>query len=216
MDKDIQNPYFTFGALLPDIAKGFSKTYNQLHKFPLPTKPSHLSIQNGIYRHVKTDAVFHNLESFHNACDELEIILKSNPELQLPKTFFIAHILVELLIDKQIAINEIEVVKKFYIEMNEIDNTELISYCESIHFFDFKSKILPRFDMFIQNEYALKLLHNENVLVALEKICFDKLEIKTSEQEKEVLIKLISEADNVMKKTYQLILDQTKEKLNYE
>jgi hypothetical protein len=142
--------------------------------------------------------------------------LKSNPELQLPKTFFIAHILVELLIDKQIAINEIEVVKKFYIEMNEIDNTELISYCESIHFFDFKSKILPRFDMFIQNEYALKLLHNENVLVALEKICFDKLEIKTSEQEKEVLIKLISEADNVMKKTYQLILDQTKEKLNYE
>jgi hypothetical protein len=53
MDKDIQNPYFTFGALLPDIAKGFAKTYNQMHKFPLPTKPTHLSIQNGIYRHMK-------------------------------------------------------------------------------------------------------------------------------------------------------------------
>lgn len=216
MDKDIQNPYFTFGALLPDIAKGFAKTYNQMHKFPLPTKPTHLSIQNGIYRHMKTDTVFHNLESFHQACDELEIILKSNPALQLPKTFFIAHILVELLIDKHIAINDIEVVRNFYLEMKEIDNTELISYCDSIHFFDFKSKILPRFDMFIQNEYALKLLHNENVLIALEKICFDKLDIKTSEQDKEVLIKLISDADEAMKDRHQLILDQTKEKLNYE
>jgi hypothetical protein len=70
--------------------------------------------------------------------------------------------------------------------------------------------------MFIQNEYALKLLHNENVLIALEKICFDKLDIKTSEQDKEVLIKLISDADEAMKDRHQLILDQTKEKLNYE
>jgi hypothetical protein len=124
--------------------------------------------------------------------------------------------LVELLIDKHIAINDIEVVRNFYLEMKEIDNTELISYCDSIHFFDFKSKILPRFDMFIQNEYALKLLHNENVLIALEKICFDKLDIKTSEQDKEVLIKLISDADEAMKDRHQLILDQTKEKLNYE
>lgn len=124
--------------------------------------------------------------------------------------------MVELLIDKHIAINDIEVVRNFYLEMKEIDNTELISYCDSIHFFDFKSKILPRFDMFIQNEYALKLLHNENVLIALEKICFDKLDIKTSEQDKEVLIKLISDADEAMKDRHQLILDQTKEKLNYE
>jgi hypothetical protein len=147
----------------------------------------------GIKRHLKTDEIFHNLPSFHYACDLIDVHFKSSQIVHVPKSFFVSHILTELLIDKFIVHSDIQIAHQFYRELKVLDKSMLITYCESIHFFEFESVSLPRFNLFIQNEYALKLFHNENVYTALEKICFDRLNYMPSEfEKKEILVELLS------------------------
>lgn len=216
VDRHEQNPYFTFGALLPDLVRGFSKIYNQLDKSYESRNLQHQAIFLGLKRHMKTDAIFHNQETFQSACNEIVAILNSEPTLDLPRTFFLAHILVELLIDKNIVAAEIEVATDFYKQLADINKIELISFCNSIQFFEFGTIYLAKFELFLRNEYALKLKDNENVYVALSRICFDRINFIPSVAQKNMILELIGRSDRYIKNCYKAILAQTIENLNNE
>ena len=216
MDKDMNNPYFTFGALLPDLVRGFSKIYNQIDKNYSSSIYEHQSIYLGIKRHLQTDEVFHNLPSFHEACDLVDNLFKKSKVFHLPKSFFVAHILVELLIDKHIVNNNETIAQKFYQELKVLDNNMLITYCESIHFLEFESVFLPRIDVFIKNKYAFKLNHNESIFNALNKICFERLQFKPTNLEKNEILRIIDQSEQLLNSVSNIILEQTKQKLNYD
>ena len=213
IDRDRNNPYFAFGALVPDLIRGFSKIYNHIPRPYTSPIEYHQSIYKGIIRHMQVDEAFHNLPLFHDACAEIENIFSKNKEIELPRVFFVAHILSELLIDKQVVLQQKNIAINYYSLLKQIDYKELINFSTSIHFLDFESNFLPKFEVFIQNEYALKLAYNENVYTALYRICFDRIQYNPTEIQKEGILKCIAEADEWMKEHYQLILNQTIENL---
>jgi hypothetical protein len=193
IDKNRNAPYFTFGALLPDLVRGFSKIYNQIEKPYITNNKNHKALYDGIIRHLHVDEVFHDLPLFHETCDQLVRMLSENKEIAMPRSFFVAHILSELLIDKHIVQEQNYVAKTYYSLLKQIDYKELINISTNIHFLDFESKYLPKFEVFIQNEYALKLVHNENVYAALYRICFERIHYFPSEKQKECILKCIAE-----------------------
>lgn len=216
VDQHRSNPYFVYGALLPDLVRHFARIYNKMDKHYHSENSSHQQIFQGIRRHMQADTAFHDLYNFHNACDQVEVLLSANTQLAIPRPFFIAHILVELLIDKHLVTKDEQIAHNFYHSLKQLDHNELISFADSIHFFEFKSTFLPRFELFIKNEYALKIMHNENVYIALDKICFERVNFSPSNIQKSILMEIIATTDEQLSTQYETILNKTIEKLNNE
>ena len=204
------SPYYTLGVLLPDLIPGFTKLNKQKSIDCIYTVQEEEMIA-GVAFHLKTDRVFHNLEIFHELTKQLTRVLTSNSIFKIPRSFFIAHVLVELLIDKFLVESNPEKATQFYSELDEIDIETLNIFLKKINYQD--NNFISRFDNFKSRRFAFLLNSNENLFQALGYICFKRIDFSANDYEKEVILEQIDTCVGIVALEWENILHEMHIKL---
>lgn len=103
LDKNHPSDYFKFGLVLPDLIRGFNSKMRKGVAAYNPTLPQHIEISAGIAKHHLADRVFHALPQFVTLQANFKSELKSLHLLEaLPRAWFLVHIAVEMMIDRQL------------------------------------------------------------------------------------------------------------------
>lgn len=161
------------GNLIPDLLRGFTKIYNEdlkerkeIHHYPL--------IQ-GIHFHLQTDAIFHELSFFHESC---ALVKSKIVELKLPekKSYMLAHIMVELILDQNLMLQEDNLAESFYQSLADIEKNVESKLNKSFQLRE-SSKISTIFKGFIENKYAFALKSPEGIISACHHIIGKKLDL---------------------------------------
>jgi len=201
-----ENPLTVFGNLLPDIYPNFTKFYNSILKNQSQFFHYNEHIVRGINFHLATDNVFHTHLLFTENYEFAKIQLNNIGVNK--KAYAIAHILVELLIDRQILLNNKQVAISFYDKLIQVDLESVTDFLKIDSNSDNFQLFLVNFISFIKNRYAFKLNDIENIPIALENILQNRIDFNTNfnnkeftnvvaNVEKNILINLFEKLENI-------------------
>lgn len=168
-----ENPLFTFGCLLPDLYRGFTKDYHHLIKI---RKPSNNFIFDGIKFHIATDKIFHTHPFFITENKNLSKAIQQN-NLANKYSYIISHVLFELLLDRYLLNKNYALHKKFYTTLNQI---EIYTLTQNLLFFydnDTSNKIIRIFKSFKTEEYAQYLTDVKGIVSSLHHILGTKFAV---------------------------------------
>ena len=196
VDRNKNNPLFAAGALLPDIAPHFTRTYNSRirNKEWDLTEPV-ASVHNGVLRHYELDAIFHNSVVFKESCSYASTCM-ANEGLDREKYrfWFLGHIVTEVMLDRQLILLYPNLVNEYYGLLSSVDINILDTYVNIIVAADDKSKILSNFIKFLDAKF---LRHVENIDGAAERIVRTVLRATGVVFAEEDKIKLIAALHNI-------------------
>ncbi len=159
IDKEKQDPYFLFGTLMPELMPHFNQHLRKAVYNSDMTKanPAFLKIFNGIARHYEVDKLFHNHDFFKQNTTYIKETILANPRLQPIhyRTFYFAHIALELMIDRIIIQQEKSEPELFYQFLNSVD----IEIVEAYFMFIGKSEVFPDFLKTYETHMRMKFLY---------------------------------------------------------
>lgn len=119
-------PHFFLGVITPDLVGIFDRGI-KLKRHTLPEISAEnlslpeLGFYKGVMRHFEADAVFHTSDFFLQETRELGLRLREVfDEKTLPRSYFLAHILLELLLDKILIQEHPEILPEFYASLGSI------------------------------------------------------------------------------------------------
>jgi len=172
-DSTNTNAYQVVGSLLPDLVKNATKNHNiypEKLDQNLFNNQNHSYILQGWKKHLLVDKFFHSSDFFTHHQHQLKLqltpILLSSPI----KPFFLAHIGLELLLDSLlIAENKIDV-EQLYLQLNQVDEFELISFLEIAQLKD-NDTFLNFYHFFKNEKYLETYAHTDKISYALKRIC---------------------------------------------
>jgi hypothetical protein len=152
VDRSRDNPYFVLGALLPDIAPHFTKTYNAKIRYKECDMPEpQLSIPRGVLRHYELDAAFHSSLVFKESCAfATECLLDVELDREKYRFWFLGHIATEVALDRQLINENSGLIDEYYELLNSVDTYKFDAYLKFIASEDEKSKILTNFIRFVE------------------------------------------------------------------
>lgn len=130
-----KNPYYTLGALLPDILHNFSFLYNRYFRSydPVALNTQEMMLWTGIDQHYEDDAYFHDLSFFKLGMQQIEEAMnKSDVLVLLKRKFLISHVLYELILDNMILDRNPSLVSEIYNDLAEVDIANLKNFLEKI------------------------------------------------------------------------------------
>lgn len=208
------NVPYNFGLVLPDFVRNFS--YGQRMKWAQQKfEDSRLQdLHNGVSQHFKTDKFFHGCDFFKVACKEVEHILELPMKTHgLPRVFFAAHLLVEMVLDRVLMQEDnLQGIEKFYAEIANMDYALVATYFEKTGLKDFEN-IRYRIERFYSIKYLIAYLQDERLGFSLSKIYEYS---KASEMWTEKQIFAIAECANDMEQTIKKYLPTLKAAIQNE
>ncbi len=210
LSSESKNEYYTLGVLLPDLIPGFTRV-NKLKSTATIYTEVEKEINAGVAFHLRTDAIFHNLALFNQLNSEVTQIFSADSNHKIPRSFFLAHVLVELLIDKFLIEENLSAAQQFYFNLEKIDVVVLNTYLEKIKYLD--SNFISRFDNFKVRRFAFLLDSNENMFQALKHICFHRINFRPTEAEELLLLVLIKKSTKVVEQEWKNVFKQMQKKL---
>jgi hypothetical protein len=196
-----------FGNLLPDLMRGFTKIYRQKIKDNPSIQQTELLA--GIHYHFKTDALFHEHDFFLNHCHSIKAQIQRG---QVPPTrsFIVAHVMVELLIDQYLMEEEAKLAHSFY---QILENSSYNNLSEKLNITLNKqtsSKIIAIFNGFTESRHAYTLQKDEGIVNALYHIVGKRI---GENFESPQWLDIVKEAKEEMKEELPSFLQNLKEAL---
>jgi hypothetical protein len=156
LDKENADKWFLFGTLLPELLPHFNEKMRKAVNSHPPIEPFD-SIYNGIQRHYEVDSRFHNSEFFKTHTAKIKNAILQNQHLEPLhyRTYYLAHIWLELLIDR-IIINDSggQEAGQFYGFLETIDTAVVEAYFIEIG----KKEMFPVFINILNRHRELKFL----------------------------------------------------------
>lgn len=166
---------FFVGISTPDLVSVFNRTIRlRPHTLPLVMEdeaaPGDLSFYNGVLRHFEGDKVFHSSGFFHEETARICRLMEATlPESVRERTFFVAHILFELLLDKILIEADDTLVPAFYETIEQQPLSELVRLTEWV-----VATPMPGYPSFLerftQRRYLLRYTDLDYVLFILRRI----------------------------------------------
>ncbi len=180
-----EDPHFFFGVITPDLVGIFDRKIKlKPHTIPELDRAGHLpedlEFYRGVKRHFEADAVFHTSEFFLSQTAALGDRLREVfDEKTLPRSYFLAHILLELLLDKVLIQEHPEILPEFYQHLKNIPYLHQLRLSEWVC----KTKMhryqayLMRFE---ERQYLYDYADWRHILFVMRRI-LDKVNINTGE-----------------------------------
>ena len=173
---DHKNPesYFAIGAATPDLLSIYNPALrvkkHHLKNQTLFFKPEHHLFNAGLKRHFQADAIFHSSEFFLQETAEISREIKKNLSgAEVPRKFFLAHILVELILDRVIMRDHPNIVVDYY---HHFDTTPMSAVKETTEFV--VGHDLPNYAHFLnkfkENRYLLHYLEWDHIIFVVKLI----------------------------------------------
>lgn len=168
--------YRAFGNLMPDLFPNFTRFYNQsLRKNESNLDENSVEILEGVKLHLATDEIFHKHDLFLNNFEYTKQELLGFEKLE--KSYDVAHLLVELLIDRQLILQNNTIAKSFYAHLKLVEKNSVFDFLKKTNNLRTNTIFFNNFNSFVENEYIYKLIDLNNVPIALHKILNSRLNI---------------------------------------
>jgi hypothetical protein len=155
-----------FGLLLPDIAPGFTKVYNRKIKvYDGHLEGRELKVHQGIQSHFIGDKDFHNQAYFTGAMENMKILmLKSGISRSEIRVSVLAHLLVEILIDKSLCISDPNLAGNYYRTLETLDWNAVHHYFGKLGLNEEKQIYLDRMSWFMSNRFLHNITDSERIV----------------------------------------------------
>lgn len=161
LDRKVTHPHFIVGVCTPDLVSLYNREI-RIKQLPLMSHPSpdYLTFYQGVLRHFETDRIFHNCEFFHTQTAYISQFLKAEfTDKGMKRAFFVAHVLLELMIDKVLIQQDANLVKDFYTHFETLGIPEIAHLTEAVvskptqQYSDFLGRFISHKYLFHYSEY---------------------------------------------------------------
>lgn len=161
------NPLYHLGLVFPDFLKTFTLQRFKANPIKNPTNDIYL----GALKHLERDGHFHSHLFFDQMCDRISKIVDSTDAKKIPKTWFLAHIMLEMAIDRIIMEDDIDQLHNFYEELEGVNQKEINKY-----FIDnnlIKSDVfMEKLTKFTEHKWLFHYLENDMFPKSLNRVYF--------------------------------------------
>ena len=202
------NPLFVVALGIPDLTPHFAKAYNSKLKHAA-FEPEHelTAIHWGIQRHFAGDAKFHSNPLFMQQVHEaVSSMVNEGMNRQHLRLSVIAHLALEMLIDRQIIIQQPHVCNEYYALIGKADETVLHSYFIHFGLERERSIFSERFAFFRQRQFLFLFHDLENIVFGLNSIYGSVTKVELNVKEKAQLKAALHNIDNIIRYRWQEIL----------
>lgn len=157
---------YHLGLLFPDFLKHFT-----LQRFkPLNEHDNH-PISIGAMQHIERDANFHSHAFFDEMCSEIAAFIDKTPASAIPKTWFLAHILLEMGIDRILMEKHPNLLDEFYKELVMVKEGEIESYFRHNNLAQ-ASVFFAKLSKFNESRWLFQYLDDEKLPISLNHVYF--------------------------------------------
>jgi acyl carrier protein phosphodiesterase len=176
LDRMHESSQFVVGAATPDLMSiynsGFRIKASRVDHLPAETRamvdPQFLL---GLERHFHADRVFHSSPLFAQETHALSRMMEERfAEQELPRKYFIAHILLELLLDKVLIYHDADLLGDYYAHFARLapyetlrQGTEIVSAHQMPNYEAFIGK-------FVDNKYLYHYTENDHLIYILRRL----------------------------------------------
>jgi hypothetical protein len=207
IDSKQDDHYYNAALILPDIAKPWVKKIEASFISPIASVHQ-IELLNGALAHYRADKLFHASSFFefyqYKINEYLKHILLS-PDVN--RKWFIAHVLTEILIDRQIVKLQPEIADGFYESLSAIDDAELAAFLRSCGVNDTDPFFLF-LDRFRKARYIYYYADNNKFLYSLGRIMMRVGIKELGEKDGEKLLEAILTLESLwMSNPHQLLSD---------
>lgn len=171
LDRFHPDSEYLVGVCIPDLLSIYNRKLRIKHlshhlHFPLPLQ----KFYQGIVRHYDTDKIFHTCEFFERECNVVSADLrKMFPDGSAKRSFFVAHVLIEILIDKILIEEDNQLVRDFYFHLHKIGAVRITEMTQA--FLDTPASTFSGFlQKFLDNEYLYHYESYEYIIFVLKRI----------------------------------------------
>ena len=201
VDRGQNNPLFVLGALLPDIAPHFTKTYNsKIRNRQWSLNEPELSIHRGVLRHYEVDAIFHSSLIFRESCIySASCMAASGLDREKYRFWFLGHIVTEVLLDRQLILTDRDMVKEYYEMLSSVDINKFDAYLNFIVSEEEKTKILTNFIRFLDVKFLNYLEKMEGAAEGIIRTVHRATGVTFPDQDRERLIAALHNIENEMR-----------------
>ena len=167
-DHHKDDAYFNLGLIFPDIirniVKGTKLNLNMEETLP----DNEQSLLRGCIQHVQSDKVFHAWEEFHKAMEFVTHRIRESRH-DIRRDWFIAHILVELVMDHYLIHKQPDLATNLYTDLESVDTETLVAFLARHDFCNF-DRFREGFDRFLKFRYLETYGESDNIVYALGQI----------------------------------------------
>lgn len=202
------NPLFVSALIIPDLTKGFSRVYNSVIKrAPVPDDALLRHVHNGILSHYEADKRFHNSPLFMQHTTELtQSFLKEGLSRERLRLSVIAHIAIEMMIDRHIMLGNENICVEFYSTLGQVDERVLETYFHSFSLTAEKRSFLANFIVFKQREFLTLFKDLEKIVLGLSHVYSSVTKTEFTADEKNRFVAALYNIDNEMRYSWKEIL----------
>jgi hypothetical protein len=209
VDRHGYNPYLVLGALLPDISPGFTRTYNSvIRKNEWHLEGDVSEIHKGVLRHYDVDAQFHSSLYFRKACaDALKHMIDAGLDRDQYRLSFLAHIAVEVMLDRQLIAENDSLVSEYYklLESIEIDTFSL--YLSHVMPDEVREKTLGGFARFLEVKFLTYIDTVEGAAEGITRTGLKATGVRFTETDREKLIVALHNIGNELRYSWNKLLE---------
>lgn len=206
---------FVLGLVLPDLTKNFNKTWNiHPHKFhdELSSNEQLLSIYKGWQKHLLVDKHFHSSDFFKAETEKIKQLITPLLIGTPVRPFILAHIGLELLLDSLLIETEKVNIEQFYTHLQQANRSAVLNYL-SINKIPEPSTFFTFFDRFVENRYLFSYTNYQQLVYALNRICYGVWGTNFSEETKKELQQVLTEYKDTLINHFMLIFDEIEAKI---
>jgi hypothetical protein len=203
------NPFFIAALTIPDLSPRFSKVYNSVIKRGDHPKEENLAqIHRGILAHYEGDRKFHNSKAFvQHTHLALQSLLGEGLDRNRLRLSVIAHLLVEMLIDRQIILEQEHIGKQFYSAIVQADESVLETYFRHFALNHDKRAFFANFQFFKQRQFLYLFKEPEKIVFGLNRIYSSVTGVEFTEDETNRFLAAVHNIDRRMRYSWQEILN---------
>lgn len=194
---------FNFGLLFPDFLGILNRSYKLsqfLHDYAGGIEP----FVKGIDYHVRADAYWHGCAYFKDKCQLLKEVFQEYGFGEKPyRPFFMTHVALELLIDRQIVRDQTSLCEKMYASLAQLKQEFLQNlFQEKTE----TERMLSFLKNFVDNRYVFSYANNEMFVYALNRLFSRVRHPQLAFSNEENRDTFVDQLDNAINKDYTHIL----------
>jgi hypothetical protein len=203
------NPLFVAALAIPDLTPRFTKIYNSLIvKHAPPTSSDLKQIHNGIVQHFTGDKRFHHSPLFlQHVSLAIQCFVNAGLSRERLRLSVIAHIAVEMMIDRQIILENQGICEEYYALLEKADEQVLNNYFALFSLQDEKRFFLRSFQFFKQRRFLFLFTNLENIVFGLNRVYGSVAKTEFTEPEKRKFLTALHNIDNQLRYSWQEILN---------
>jgi len=193
--REYDNPAFTLGKIIPDLLRVFGPAHKirKAHNIEAPQGASQWMMK-GAYVHLESDRLFHDSAYFEFESQRLKEKIRAGSSIR-KYSYFYAHILLEMLLDRLLVKKHPELGQQFYADLERIEKGDIKSFFELKPIAVDADAFMQVLRRFRKSRYLFEYAHDPGFLYAYTRILNQIGMPLLTRKDKDFFIELVQQSE---------------------